>query len=152
MKMINWLFNFEKFVINKALLNQSLTKYLQLKANSVPGSNIGYSVTIRINLIHIRPNSLWQTNYHSYLERSMFKSLKPTIIYCSQLLWMWHRQYRYHKWFTQTSIFHLYFGEWSSFSSLINSYQMIMILACPIHVTVRLFSPHSSLPFHLVLT
>jgi hypothetical protein len=33
------LFLFEKFVINKALFDQSLNEYLWLKRNSLPGSN-----------------------------------------------------------------------------------------------------------------
>ncbi len=35
--------------------------------NSLPGSDFQYSVTSHIDLIQIRPNSLWQTEYHSYL-------------------------------------------------------------------------------------
>ncbi len=57
MKMINYLFNFEKFTINEALFNQSFKKYLQ-KTNSLLGSNIQYSVNIHFNSIQIRPNSL----------------------------------------------------------------------------------------------
>jgi len=35
--------------------------------NSLPGSNLQYLVTIRINLIQIRPNSLGKIKYRSYL-------------------------------------------------------------------------------------
>jgi hypothetical protein len=51
MKMKNYLFNFEIFVINEALFNQSLNKYYGKKTNGLPGSNIWYSVTIHINSI-----------------------------------------------------------------------------------------------------
>jgi hypothetical protein len=56
--MINYSFNFEKFVINEALFDQSFNKYLQYKMNSLLGSNIWYFVTIHVDLIQIRPNSL----------------------------------------------------------------------------------------------
>ncbi len=49
--MKNYLFNFEIFVINEALFNQSLNKYYGKKTNGLPGSNIWYSVTIHINSI-----------------------------------------------------------------------------------------------------
>ncbi len=45
-----------------------------VKMNSLPGSNMWYSVTICIDLIQIRLNSLQQTKYCIYLiERSSEK-------------------------------------------------------------------------------
>ncbi len=76
MKMVNYLFNFKKFIINKALLEQSLNEYLQLKMESLLGSTIWYSITICIDSIQIRPNSSRQIKYHSYLLKSMSKLIR----------------------------------------------------------------------------
>jgi hypothetical protein len=61
--MMKNLFDFEKFIINEALFDQYVNKYLHSKTNSLLGSNIQYSVTIHINPIQIRPNSLGQTEF-----------------------------------------------------------------------------------------
>ncbi len=56
--MIDYSFNFEKFVINEALFDQSPNEYLQKEMNSLLGSNIQYLANILIYLIQIRPKSL----------------------------------------------------------------------------------------------
>ncbi len=48
--MINYWFDFEKFVMKEALFNQSFNKYLLLKRNS-KGFNIRYFITICIDSI-----------------------------------------------------------------------------------------------------
>ncbi len=49
--MINYLLNFEKFRIIKALFDQSHNKYLQYKINTLQATNFWYLVTIRIETI-----------------------------------------------------------------------------------------------------
>jgi hypothetical protein len=44
-------FNFEKFIINEALFDQSLNEYLLPKTNILLGSNIQYLVTIHSDSI-----------------------------------------------------------------------------------------------------
>ncbi len=68
MKMINFSFNFEKIIINEAIFDQSLNEFYDKKMNSLPGSNIQYLVTFGIDSVQIRPNSLGQTKYRSYLH------------------------------------------------------------------------------------
>ncbi len=67
LKMINYSFNFEKIIINKALFDQSPSKYLQQKTNSLLGSNFWYLVSICINLIQMTMNCIGQSEYQSYL-------------------------------------------------------------------------------------
>ncbi len=80
MEMINYLFNFEKFIINDTVW--PISKWIfMVKMNSLPGSNMWYSVTICIDLIQIKLNSWQQTKYHSYLierspEKGKLKNLK----------------------------------------------------------------------------
>ncbi len=67
MKAIYCSFNLAKFIINETLFIQSLNKYLWYKTNSLPGSKIWYLVTILTDSVQNGLNSLWQTEYCSYL-------------------------------------------------------------------------------------
>jgi hypothetical protein len=78
---------------NKIDLNQETHFTISLwtniygkKTNSLPGSNFQYLVTVCINSIRIRTNSLWQTEYRSYLvqvtgaERALVQKLHYALL------------------------------------------------------------------------
>jgi hypothetical protein len=52
-------------------LSNLWTNIYSKKMNSSLGWKLQYSVTICIDSIQNRPNSLWQTKYHSYLHSSL---------------------------------------------------------------------------------
>ena len=78
--MINYWFNFEKLGIIKALLDWSLNKHLQGKPNTIRGFDFGYLVTIHIDIVWMTPNSIGQTEYHSYLIESFKMSIVKILI------------------------------------------------------------------------
>ncbi len=69
--MLNYLFNFEKplKVRHYSVFYKSLNEFA-VKIYSLPGSKFQCVVTICIDSIHIRLNSLVQTKYRSYLRIS----------------------------------------------------------------------------------
>ncbi len=49
-------------------IQKNLIENIWYLTNYLPGSNLGYSVSIHIDSIWMTPNSIWQTEYRSYLD------------------------------------------------------------------------------------
>ncbi len=79
--MINYSFNVDKFIKHQSLFVQSLNEYFRYYMNSLPSLKNWYSVTIHINSIQNRWNSLCLTEYHSYLITAVkfFITLAPGV-------------------------------------------------------------------------